>query len=268
MSAERCILSVKYVPATSATRLSGFLRYVQFRDQHEDLRRDLSGLTRYVAHRDRTAPGGRLFGPRGNAGDLERRALLAHISRSVRQGGGGNFPRAAYRFVLSPERAEGLDLKALTRAAVDELGREAGGTPPWIAAIHRNTKHPHVHIVMAARREVEPGRFKTVVINRERLAHMKAALSRELVRERGGTPSRVAFNEFHPRQRPAGERVGHKNGMRIGLIGGLAHAIDAGLKALAAQQRRELRRWQEAEEMRMREREARRRRERDYELER
>ena len=156
---------MKYVPATSAKGLSAFLRYVQFRDQHDDLRRDLTGLTRYVAHRDCTAPGGRLFGPRGNAGDLERRALLAHISRSLRQGG-GKFPQAAYRFVLSPERAEGLDLKALTRAAVDELGREAGGTPPWIAAIHRNTKHPHVHIIMAARREVEPGRFKTVVINR------------------------------------------------------------------------------------------------------
>jgi hypothetical protein len=197
VSAERCILSVKYVPAGTANRLSGFLRYVQFRDQPADHERALGGLTRYIGHRDRTAPGGRLFGPRGNAGDLDRRALLAHISRSLRQGG-GKFPRAAYRMVLSPEHADGLDLKALTRAAMDELGRQAGGTPPWIAAIHRNTKHPHVHIVVAARRELEPGRFKTIVINRERLARIKDAVGRELARERGGIRSAVRFDDLLP----------------------------------------------------------------------
>ncbi len=259
---------MKYIPAASANRLSGFLRYVQFRDQHEDLRRELGGLTRYVAHRDRTAPGGRLFGPRGNAGDLERRVLLAHISRSLRQGG-GKFPRAAYRFVLSPERAEGLDLKALTRAAIDELGREVGGTPPWIAAIHRNTKHPHVHIVMAARREVEPGRFKTVVINRERLARMKGALSIELVRERGGAPQRIAFNELGSKHRSARNGLRPRNeGRHLGLIGELAQIVEGGLRALAVQQRRELRRWQAEVEQRMREREAQRRKERDYQFER
>jgi hypothetical protein len=259
---------VKYVSAGSAKGLSGFLRYVQFRDQHADLKRELGGLTRYIAHRDRTAPGGRLFGPHGNAGDLDRRALLAHISRSVREPG-GNYPRAAYRFVLSPERAEGLDLKALTRAAVNELGREAGGTPPWIAAIHRNTRHPHVHIVMAARREVEPGRFKTVVINRERLARMKGALSRELVRERGGSPSRIAFLELIPRARSGREgRAPRVSSQRLGLVGGLAQILDSGLQALAAQQRRELRRWQAEEELRKRERDAHRRKERDLQFER
>jgi hypothetical protein len=261
-------LSVKYVSAGSAKGLSGFLRYVQFRDQHADLKRELGGLTRYIAHRDRTAPGGRLFGPRGNAGDLDRRALLAHISRSLRHGG-GKFPRAAYRFVLSPERADGLDLKALTRAAVDELGREAGGTPPWIAAIHRNTKHPHVHIVMAARREVEPGRFQTVVINRERLARMKGALSLELARERGGTPSRIAFNEVGPTHRSRQEGFRPRDQERhFGLIGGLAQFVERGVRALADQQRRELRRWQAEEERRDRERKLQRQRERDYQFER
>jgi hypothetical protein len=268
VTGDRCILSVKYVSAGSAKGLSGFLRYVQFRDQHADLKRELGGLTRYIAHRDRTALGGRLFGPRGNAGDLDRRALLAHISRSLRDGH-GKYPRAAYRFVLSPERAEGLDLKALTRAAIDELGREVGGTPPWIAAIHRNTKHPHVHIVMAARREVEPGRFKTVVINRERLARMKGALSRELVRERGGTPSRIALLELAPTDRPGRQRSGSRvAGRRFGLVGGLAQFVESRLRALAAQQHRELRRWQAEEERREREREAQRRKERDLQFER
>ena len=264
MTRDRFILSVKYVPAASARRLGGFLRYVQFRDQHADVSRDLGGLTRYIAHRDRTAPGGRLFGPRGNCGDLDRRALLAHISRSLRGDGGGKHPRAAYRFVLSPERAEGLDLKALTRAAVNQLGSDSGGEPLWIAAIHRNTKHPHVHIVMAARREVAPDRFKTVVINRERLARMKLAIGQELRLERGGRSARIRLDDFvGPHRRPSGPR---RKG--LGLLAGVADIVDSALKALAAEQRRELRRWLAEEERRLREKELHRRRQHDLVLER
>jgi len=266
MTMERCILSVKYVPAASAKRLGGFLRYVQFRDQHEDLHRgrELEGLTKYIAHRDRTAPGGRLFGPRGNAGDLDRRALLAHISRSMRQPG-GRHPRAAYRMVLSPERADGLDLKALTRAAMSQLGREVGGEPPWIAAIHRNTNHPHVHIVMAARREVERGRFRTVVISRERLGRMKLAMGAELVRERGGRPTRIRFSELG-----LADRAGRSAERDVGgaIIGGLTGVVDRALKVLAAHQRRELRRWLAEEDERLRERARERQHQHDYALER
>lgn len=259
MSTERCIVSVKYVPVASAKRLGGFLRYVQFRDQHADPpgTKKLDGLTRYITHRDRTAPGGRLFGPQGNAGDLDRRALLAHIARSTRHGSAGKHPRAAYRFVLSPERANGLDLKELTRAAMAQLGRDAGGTPPWIAAIHRNTRHPHVHIVMAARREIEPGRFRTVVINRERLARMKLALNDELVRERGGSPRRVELRDFaviHQADRSS-TSIRHQG---LGVVATLGMTMDRAFRALAAQQRRELRRWAAEEERREREQSQRR----------
>ncbi|HYL08037.1 MAG TPA: relaxase MobL [Candidatus Udaeobacter sp.] len=266
MTGERCILSVKYVPAGSAKRLGGFLRYVQFRDQHPDAvdRKKLDGLTRYIAHRDRTAPGGRLFGPHGNCGDLDRRALLAHVSRSMRQSG-GRHPRAAYRMVLSPERAEGLDLKALTRAAMEQLSRDAGGSPPWIAAIHRNTKHPHVHIVMAARREVEPGRFRTVVINRERLAGMKLALGQELVRERGGIAQKVAFREFAPdvgRLRP---RLRHPS---LDVMGGAGRIVDRTIRAFGRLLHDDLQRLLAEEERREREEHKRRGHSRELQLER
>jgi hypothetical protein len=266
VTTERCILSVKYVPAASAKGLGGFLRYVQFRDLHADLSRgsDLEGLTKYVAHRDRTAPGGRLFGPRGNAGDLDRRALLAHISRSLRQPG-GRHPRAAYRMVLSPERAEGLDLKALTRAAMSQLGKEVGGEPPWIAAIHHNTKHPHVHIVMAARRELERGHFKTVVISRERLGRMKQAIGAELVHERGGRQRQVDLRDFAPAEAHSGQR---QQGGGFGLILGVTGIVDRALKAFAVQQRREFQRWLAEEDERLRKRAAERQRQSDYRVER
>lgn len=253
MRSDRCILSVKYVPAGSAKRLGGFLRYVQFRDQHQDLARDhaLTGLTKYITHRDRTTPGGRLFGPQGNCGDLDRRALLAHISRSLRSNGAGRHPRAAYRMVLSPERADGLDLKALTRAAVDQLGRDAGGTPPWIAAIHRNTKHPHVHIVMAARREIEPGQFRTVVINPARLGHMKLAMSDELSRQRGGAPSRTPLRHLVADADNIGESHQRRHVNGLGIVGSLAKILDSAMHAVAAHQRRELRRWLIEEQQRL-----------------
>jgi hypothetical protein len=63
---------------------------------------------------------------------------------------------------------------------------DAGGErlPPWFAAEHRNTAHHHVHIVLAARREVAPGRFNTVLITRARLQRMKEVIKGELERQR------------------------------------------------------------------------------------
>ena len=89
--------------------------------------------------------------------------------------------------MISPENAEGVDLRQLTRSTMAALEREAGpgGLPPWIAAEHRNTAHPHVHVVMAARRELEDGGFRAVVITRARLHRMKEGMEREMARQRG-----------------------------------------------------------------------------------
>jgi hypothetical protein len=70
------------------------------------------------------------------------------------------------------------------------LERDAGPLPPWVAAVHRNTQHPHVHIVMAARREVSPDRFKTLIITRPRLARMKESLAQEMSRQIDRSPVR------------------------------------------------------------------------------
>lgn len=198
---ERAILSIRYTPVTKLRTLragvGGFLRYIQYRDQHEREESDpeLSKLLKYVAHRDRTAPRGRLFDGHGRAGDLERRQLERHVVRSVhgieprqQRDSGGRLvdrQRAVYQMVFSPEHAQGLDLQRMARTVMAELEREVGHPlPPWLAAEHRNTAHPHVHIVMAARREIEPGRFRTFMVSRERLASMKLSLAREIERQR------------------------------------------------------------------------------------
>jgi len=92
--------------------------------------------------------------------------------------------RAVYRMVISPEHAPGLDLRRLTTAAVRELERDSGGGLRWIAAIHRNTAHHHVHLVLSGMREDGQGGFTRVDITKPRLAAMKVALGVEIERQR------------------------------------------------------------------------------------
>lgn len=190
MLSSRAILSVKYTPATpSATKaVGGFLRYVQHRDHHEapERERGVAGLVRYVAYRDAASPDGRLFDAKRTVGTAERRSLLSYVRRSLAKGTDTRRPgRAVYRFVLSPEDARGLDLRQATRAVMEQLQRDAGGKlPPWIAAEHRNTAHPHIHIIMAARLETSSGEFRELRVSSQRLTRMKLSLGQEIQRQR------------------------------------------------------------------------------------
>ena len=176
--------------ADAGNALREFLRYLHYRDfvQRGEEGRGLAGLVRYVAHRDQAAPQGRLFTKDRSIGDSERHAMVAYVRRSLvgvppHLLDGKRLP-AAYRLVFSPEDARGLNLRRLTSEIMRQLERDAGDLPPWIAAEHRNTAHPHVHVALAARREIAPGQFRALVINRPRLARMKATMSREIERQR------------------------------------------------------------------------------------
>lgn len=196
--AERSILAVAYTPVSgtcSAKRaVAGFLKYVQHRDQHPEPKLRVEGLLKYVAHRDRSGSNARLFNLEGQVSDEHRRWLAAYVGRSVAglaaqrwqrpAEASADRRRAAYRFVLSPEFASGLDLAHVTRAAMAQLESDAGGIGPWLAAEHRNTAHPHVHIVLAARCEIAPGRYRTVMLTRPRLQRMKEAIGQEIERQR------------------------------------------------------------------------------------
>jgi len=217
MRSTRAILSVQVTGAgrRAGAAVNGFLAYVQHRD-HANQERDggLAGLVRYVAHRDAASPEGRLFDRERTVGDAERKELVRYVRESLvdlpetaREG------RAVYRMVLSPEDSRGLDLRQLTRATMSQLERDTGAPlPPWVAAEHRNTAHPHVHIVMAARREVEPGRFRELRITKPRLARMKMAMTLELEQQRDSRAPHRSLEERvleagTPRDRSARRRT-------------------------------------------------------------
>src|SRR5438067_2498047 len=89
MRSQKSILSLKWTPANAKggvrRAVGGFLRYVQYRDHHEDVSppKDVDGMLRYVAYRDAASPQGRLFTATDQAGDRERLQLADHIARSV-----------------------------------------------------------------------------------------------------------------------------------------------------------------------------------------
>ena len=201
---ERCIVAVHFTPAGSLglvrKSVGGFLRYVQHRDLHGPERRaatakpEVAGLLKYVAYRDQASARAELFGRQGTMLSADRKAFAAFVGRSLeksrpqlyraRSGELVDRRRAVYRLVISPERAEGLDLRQLTGAAVAALESELEGDRlRWMAAIHRNTAHPHVHLVVAGMRETTAG-FIRFELTKPRLAAAKVATTNEIVRQR------------------------------------------------------------------------------------
>jgi hypothetical protein len=205
---ERCFVKVAFDPATTGSQVKravgGFLRYIQHRDFHpaSNVARptpDVAGLVKYVAYRDKASGRAELFGPQGSLGTNERKDFVGFVARSIegsepqvfrtRAGNLMDRRRAVSRFLISPETAQGLDLEYLTRVAVSRLESEMGVSGlRWIAAIHRNTAHHHVHLVLAGMRADATGGYRRVDITKSRLAAMKEALGLEIERQRQREP--------------------------------------------------------------------------------
>lgn len=225
---DRVILAVKFTPAGGASQVrkavGGFLRYVQHRDLHPAQpegrpRQEVAGLLKYVAYRDRASTHAELFGRSGGLTREDRKAFAAFVAGSLersepqlfrgRDGKPHDRRRAVYRFVISPEQAGGLDLRQLTRAAVSRLEQESGVTDlRWIAAVHRNTAHHHVHLVVAGMCQRAGGRYHRVDVTKPRLAALKESLALEIERQRGErAPSQRAASAIGmPAVKPAAAR--------------------------------------------------------------
>jgi hypothetical protein len=234
---ERCIVRIKFTPAGTASEVrravGGFLRYVQHRDLHPDSGNErpapeVAGLLKYVAYRDRASSRAELFGPAGAIGTSDRRAFAEFVAKSLTDSAPAQFRtregrlmdqrRAVSRLILSPERAQGLDLEELTRAATAGLESEFDGLR-WIAAIHRNTRHHHVHLVIAGMHATDAGGFRRVDINKVRLAAMKEGVALEIQRQREAVrmwqPQPVGVSKVPPQPQPAGRPGSVETGARF-----------------------------------------------------
>ncbi len=117
-----------------------------------------------------------LFDAHGTVADVAaaRAILTAAIGPKV----------AFHRLILAPGRRGGLvrliDLHTCTRLVLMDLGHALGQRLVWVAAVHRNTDEPHIHVLLAgaAVRTRWPGAGTTTSVEL-RTPHYA------LVRERG-----------------------------------------------------------------------------------
>jgi hypothetical protein len=80
----------------------------------------------------------------GFDGSTERIAMARRLDGWQRAG-----DERMWKFILSPEFGEQIDLKRLTRELMDQVEQKLGGASiEWVAAEHYNTEHPHVHVAL------------------------------------------------------------------------------------------------------------------------
>ncbi len=53
-----------------------------------------------------------------------------------------------FKIIVSPEFGERMDLEQHARDLMKRMSQELGVPLEWVAAVHRNTDHPHVHIAL------------------------------------------------------------------------------------------------------------------------
>ena len=96
--------------------------------------------------------------------------------------------RHHFRFIISPEHGERLDMRSYVREVMSRVSADLGEpTLRWIATCHYDTDQPHAHVLVRGRRE--DGR--DLVIPRDYIGYGFRARAQELAQERLGNLSRV-----------------------------------------------------------------------------
>jgi len=89
-----------------------------------------------------------------------------------------------HRLVLSPGPRAGvtrpIDLRTWTRLLLMDLGHELGQRLVWVAAVHRNTDDPHVHVLLAgaAERTQWPNQGKVLGVELQRAHYVPGGFIR------------------------------------------------------------------------------------------
>ena len=118
-NSRRCVVKSHYVPMARGGRLAAG--------------RHLAYLEPDGFERDGSP--GQLYGPDVA---LDREAFAEPLKGETRQ----------FRFIVSPEDAQQIDLTVFARELVSQMEKDFGRPLVWAALNHHNTEHPHVRIVV------------------------------------------------------------------------------------------------------------------------
>ena len=145
--ARRCVVKARYVSMAGSGAKAA--------------RADLAYIERDGVERDGSQ--GRMFGPDG---DLQRDNFAEAIRGEKRQ----------FRFIISPEDGNELDLRDYTQRLVARMEKDLGRELRWAAVCHYNTDNPHVHLVV---RGVDT-KYREVHIDRTYLSQSMRLRAQEL----------------------------------------------------------------------------------------
>jgi len=81
-----------------------------------------------------------------------------------------------FKFIISPEFGDRVDLERLTRDLVIRMERDLATRLEWLAVSHFNTEHPHVHVALRGRR----GDGSALTLSREYVKHGIRTLAEDL----------------------------------------------------------------------------------------
>src|SRR5438552_5149469 len=110
-----------------------------------------------------------------------------------------------WKFIVSPEHAERLDLKAHTRALVSHMERDLGTRLEWVAIDHYNTDNPHIHLLVRGRAaqgqglRIHPDYLRQGIRRRSQdLATQELGYrsEREILQARGQSIDRLRFTDI------------------------------------------------------------------------
>ena len=150
---QRCAVRLTYVGKKTRGQWAAHGRYL-VRDSATALRRD----------------GSNAFGSLPEPIDIPR--TLAGWQRSGDE--------RLFKLVLSPEFGERLDLERLTREVMAAVEQDLGAALEWAAVVHRNTDHPHVHVVLRGSAAGRPVRFDRQYVQHGIRRHAESACSLQL----------------------------------------------------------------------------------------
>jgi Protein of unknown function (DUF3363) len=96
---------------------------------------------RYIARDSASQPTKGLppgFGPDGTVPD---------VGGTLAEWQAAKDPRL-FKLIISPEFGERMDLVAHTKALMEGMAKDLNQSLDWVAVVHHNTDHPHVHIAL------------------------------------------------------------------------------------------------------------------------
>lgn len=140
-----------------------------------------AALARHLAYLGRVGAG--VEGERPEFFDREFDAV-----RPVRETEGWGEDRHHFRFIISPEHGDRLDLKSYVREVMSRVSADLGEPSlKWVATCHYDTDQPHAHVLVRGRR----GDGRDLVIPRDYIGYGFRARAQEVAQERLGDLSRV-----------------------------------------------------------------------------